>query len=232
MPEINLDLTAFLAELENELGPKLQTIAEVRRRLGMPPWDLAPKVPAGGAPQDSIRENNTPGQVRETEFFRMSIPDAIKKYLAIMHRPQASKTIAEALKAGGILSNAKDFSAAAWTAISRLQAADAIVNTPHGWGLSEWYPSRPKGAETPKKGKKKAAKKRAAKQTAAKEAKPKKKYTIADPEQLAQSGKLGYRAFVAAQMKAGKSMAQAAQAWKEMKAGPTTTTVERNREPR
>jgi hypothetical protein len=138
----------------------------------------------------------------------MSIPDAIKRYLSIMKQPQQPKAIADALKDGGMLSNAANFNGNVWTALKRMEDKE-VVNTPKGWGLAEWYPSRPKMDEG-KKGKKKGSKKRNKKTPAAGS---KKESTAEDKPRSA------YNAFMSKARKEGKSMQEAAKEWQESKAG-------------
>jgi len=124
----------------------------------------------------------------------MSIPEATKRFLAIMKQPQTPKAIVDGLKAGGIISNATHFYANVFTTLKRLRLSGDVVNTTNGWGLSEWYPNKPKLAEKPKKKGRKTAKRSG-------EAKP------AQPS--------AYRQFLSEQLKAGKTMADAAQEWRK-----------------
>jgi hypothetical protein len=222
MPDPITDPTAsqLLAELEEEVATKLRLIAELRRRLGLGGESSTSGL---GATSDYSRGNGgAAGQVRSDEFFKMSMTEAIKRYLGIMKRPQPPRTIADALKAGGFLSTAKDFNANVWTGLKRLEEAGAVANTANGWGLSEWYQGRSNFGEPPvKKGK--AKRKRASKSVTKKAAKPPKEATASQGQT--------YRDFVSEQRKAGKSLAEAAKLWQARKAA-TTTTVERNREPR
>ncbi len=208
-------LEALLAELEAEDAERHATMAYLRRRLGQPVDNAGG---GGGGPvafTDAAgigmiygggRVASSPGKIRPDEFFRMSIPDAIRRYLAIMKGPQGPKAIADALKDGGLLTNAKDFYGNVWTALKRMEESEAVVNTPKGWGLAEWYPSRPKNDDG-KKSKRRAAKKR---QTGRKLA------TIVTPEKAAPRS--AYSAFLGKAMKEGKTMQEAAAEWRKHKA--------------
>jgi hypothetical protein len=141
------------------------------------------------------------GPLRADTFFGLSIPEAIKKYLAIMKRPQSPRAITDALLEGGVLSQAKDFYLTVSTALKRLRLAGVIVNTKEGWGLSAWYPNRKqveapapkkKGAKSHKKGSKAKGK------TAKAPVKPG-----------------GWHEFLAKSLKEGKSMKVAASEWKQ-----------------
>jgi hypothetical protein len=198
----DISANALLANLEADVAAKLQAIAGIRVALGLPPWSGA--GPLSG-PVESSREGSAPGSVRPDEFFRMSVPDAIQRYLEIAKQPQSPKTIASALRAGGLLTTAKNFYANVTTALVRMEGT-ILTNTPAGWALAEWYTGRAKPGEPPKKrGKKKtSARKKGAKKAAA----------TAKPDQPGEAQKGGYHAFLGAQMKGGKTMAQAAKAWK------------------
>ncbi|HEV8509301.1 MAG TPA: hypothetical protein VGQ48_02500 [Gemmatimonadales bacterium] len=196
---------ALLAELEAEDQERHVTMAFLRKRLGQPaegdgslPTGPGPVAPFVGP----TREQSVPGRIRSDEFFRMSIREAVRRYLNIMKSPQGPKTIMEALMAGGLLTESKNFYTTLWTALKRMEADQELVNTRTGWGLADWYPSRPKPDDAKKgKKKKKAAKKESA-ETTPREKKP--------PSE--------YQKFLGDAMAHGKSMIEAAAAWKAKKA--------------
>jgi hypothetical protein len=198
MADDTQDLLPLIEKLEAQRDKLSTTIAVLREQAGLEAESDAPSG-SGAAPRPVNRDTSVPGRIRPDEFFRMSIPDAIKKYLTIMKAPQSSRAIADGLKSGGMLTNAKNWSAIVWTAIARMVDADALANTPNGYGLTEWYPNRPAPTKPAKKkkGKKKVKTNGAAKTTAA--------------------PPLDYRGFVAKEMKTGKSMKDAAAAWKKLK---------------
>src|SRR5688572_23159057 len=141
-------LEALLAELEAEDAERHATMAYLRKRLGIAADNgVGPTAftdaAAIGMAYGSSQVPSSAGKIRPDEFFRMSVPDAIRRYLTIMKAPQGPKAIADALKDGGLLTNAKDFYANVWTALKRMEDSETVVNTPKGWGLAEWYPSRP-----------------------------------------------------------------------------------------
>lgn len=209
-------MTQLLAELETERAELDATISLLRRRLGQSPTADG----NGGSPPFTVspmvgRDTPVTGRVRTDEFFRLSTADAIMKYLGIMKQPQNPMAIVTGLKAGGVLTNAKNFYANVNTELKRMRMRGLIVNTPSGWGLSEWYPQKPKGNEStaPKKRGRHKSKKAAGAKPKAKATKP----VDSAAKAAAAPGKSEWTQFAAEQMKAGKSMAEAAAAWKERK---------------
>ncbi len=201
-----IDIQTLLAQLEAERAELDVTITQLRRRLGLSPSNgdsprpLVPSDPNAGRDTAVVV-----GRVRPDEFFRLSISDAIMKYIGIMKQPQNPMAIVNGLKAGGVLTNAKNFYANVNTELKRMKARDLIVNTPSGWGLSEWYPNKPKAVEAkPKKRPKKRPKKMATGTP-----------TTAAP--VASESK-GWRGFLATALKEGKSMKEASAAWKALNA--------------
>lgn len=80
-------------------------------------------------------------------FFRMSVPDAIKKYLNIAKRPKTAKDITTALDSGGLTHQAKNLYATVYPTLLRMEDANEVVRVGKGeWGLSEWYPSARKAS--------------------------------------------------------------------------------------
>jgi hypothetical protein len=213
----DLDLNTYLAELEAQRASLDIQINGVRARLGLSPSDTTtvnlPGVQANASV--GVIKPVITGKVRSDEFYRMSIPEAVETYLEIMKQPQSPTAIVNALKAGGILSQSKNFYTTVWTAMKRLRSAGRIVNTPGGWGLSDWYPNKPKAEveeKKPSKGKGKKPKPQRGKKSAKIPRKPRK-----PAEGAQQTG--GWRAFLAAQLKAGKTMQEASEIWKTQKAG-------------
>lgn len=212
----DISATALLAKLEEEVAAKLQAIAGIRAALNLPAWSGTAAGAAGSV--EAVRDTNSSGTIRPDEFFRMSVPDAIRRYLEIAKSPQAPKAISDALKSGGLLTTAKNFYANITTALARMETAGILTNTPGGWALAEWYAGRAKPtAEPQKKGKKTAKKKRAAvakKPAAARQA------TAKEPPvktAAAAGAKIDYRSFVSARMKEGKTLPEAAAAWQQHK---------------
>lgn len=203
MPE-QTDVGALIAQLEAERDELNVTIGILRRRANLPAGETG-SVTAMESGTTAGRD--TPvvtGRVRSDEFFRMSIRESIMKFLAIMKQPQPPAAIVAGLKAGGVLSNAKHFYANVFTELKRMRDRELVVNTPSGWGLSEWYPQKPRTPEpTRGKRKKKPAKK-------AKEG----------PKLLPSGGSSSagtWKEFMAAGTKAGKTLTELSAEWKAKK---------------
>ncbi len=209
------DVAALLADAEAERAELDVVIAHLRRKLGLAAGEAAGNGTT--APTSAGRDALiVAGRVRPDEFFRLSIGEAVMKYLAIMKQPQNPMAIVNGIKAGGILTNAKNFYANVNTELKRLRERDLIVNTPSGWGLAEWYPQRPRTpepAKPKKKGRPKGAKGRAKPTTKNPTTK-----APSEPHAPVQKQGGGWAAFAGEQIKAGKSMKEAAAAWKAMKA--------------
>src|SRR2546423_1046100 len=100
-----IDFTPILAQLSADV-----LIEELRRRLNLaaasgetPVAASAPTLPA------PARDVGPSGPIRSDEFFRLSTPEAVKKFLGMAKRPQPAKVIVASLEAGGVLTTAKNF---------------------------------------------------------------------------------------------------------------------------
>lgn len=151
---------AVLADLERQRDQIITTIAMIKRMMGLSADDGPVATVANGTTAPETAE------IRSDTFFAMTIGEAIKKYLAMMKRPQRTTVIAKALDDGGLLHKSGNWVATVQTTLTRMKGV--IVKVPNGWGLLEWYPGRSfeKKPATPDKRKKKRAKKSAAKITA------------------------------------------------------------------
>ena len=141
MPNPDQSLDQFLAELEAEYAALGDKIAFIRERLGLEPdqGDTGPLQSSGMASNGS----RSSGTVRGDEFFGMSLPDAIRAYLAIVKKPQTPKQIETAILSGGLITTAKHFYANVFTALKRLRKSEEVIQVPgSGYGLAEWYKGR------------------------------------------------------------------------------------------
>lgn len=84
-------------------------------------------------------------------FFRMSVPDAIKKFLNISKGPRTAKDITAGLDIGGLTHQAKNLYATVYPTLLRLEEAGDVVRVGKGeWGLAEWYPAGRKATQEEK----------------------------------------------------------------------------------
>ncbi len=146
MPE-ETDYEKLLADLEEERAGIDLMIAFVKRRMGKlaeAASSALPAKPAGTIPERSFR-------LQQDTFFRMSVPDAIKKYLNIVKRPKTAKDITAGLDSGGLTHQAKNLYATVYPTLLRMEKANEVVRVGKGeWGLAEWYPSGRKASQEDK----------------------------------------------------------------------------------
>lgn len=219
MADQTLDLSAYLAQLETQRATLNIQIAGVREAL-----NLSPENGGNSGVTKSIQGTDSgvgregPAKVvRSDEFFRMSIPEAVKRFLEIMKQPQSPTDIVAALKRGGVLTESKNFYTTVWTAIKRLKARGEIVNTANGWGLADWYRNRSKGGED-KPAKKTRTKKGKVKGAKARRKASQKATRVTETASPARAGGNPYTEFMVAQRKAGKTMQEIGAAWRKKKA--------------
>lgn len=208
-------IETLLAQIDTEA-----LLTELRRRLGVAGQlteSSGESATLGAAPSGS-REPITMGVIQPDAFFRLSNPEAIRKFLSIMKRPQSPRAIVDGLKAGGVLSQAKNFYATVWTELKRAEDRGEIVNTPAGWALSEWYAGKAKPADNGKKPGR--ASKRGQASRRVKKGRNKPKFT---PQLKSAHGAAAapqtYQQFVSEGAKAGKNLKQIAEEWRARKSG-------------
>lgn len=143
--EQSIDYRAVLADLEVRRAQLDQVIAGIRLILGEQGEGFStPSTPDGA-------KREIPQEVKSDTFFGLSVTDATKKYLTIVKDPKSTQEIADALKAGGFKSTAKNFYSNVFTALSR---DDTFCKIKRGqWGLSEWYPGLSRSKTTKENGK-------------------------------------------------------------------------------
>lgn len=99
---------------------------------------------AGPIAPIKARQNNAGTLIQNDTFFGLSTPEAVKKYLAMMKRPQKVSDISKALLEGGQI-HARDATTAynnAYASLKRLRKAGEAVRIKSGeWALAEWYSS-------------------------------------------------------------------------------------------
>jgi len=99
----------------------------------------------GGVIPAAMAQPRSNAALQSDTFFRLTTSAAMRKYLAMMKRPQTSRAIAEALQAGGQVHavDEKTSYTNVYTALRRRR--DVFVQTRNGeWGLLEWYNNKPR----------------------------------------------------------------------------------------
>jgi hypothetical protein len=154
-------LHAHRDALEAQLRELDTAIAVVSRTLSSPlpePPPPSAKDQAAALHEDGAPFRRfvlgTPGKagpnIPPDAFFRMSIADAARKYLAMVKKKQTIQQIADSLEQGGITHTSKRFYGTVLTTLRRQekQVGD-IVKVGRGiWGLAEWYPNRKRKTTT------------------------------------------------------------------------------------
>jgi len=158
MSSETIDYAAVLADLEAKRAAIDGTIAGIRQMLNL--GAEQGETPTAGA-------ERVPVEVRSDTFFRMTMPDAIVKFLEIAKRPRTLSEITKALEDGGLPTTAKNLMPIVGSNLSRLKTAGEVCQPAQGkWGLAAWYPAlarqivtakptgkkrgRPKGSTKPK----------------------------------------------------------------------------------
>jgi hypothetical protein len=84
--------------------------------------------------------NNLRFRISTDQFFKMSVPEAIRAFLNLQKRPQTARDITDALEAGGLSHKAKDLYQTVFPTLMRMQTKNEVDKLGNGeWGLSEWY---------------------------------------------------------------------------------------------
>jgi len=122
-----IDYQAVLADLENKKSQIEQAIAAIKGIVATASGNEAP-VRSGGS-----------SNVAANEFFGMSIPDAVKRYLGMVKQKQSTQDLIKTLEVGGM----PPISYATIYAVLRRRQKQFgdIVNMKGDWGLAEWYPN-------------------------------------------------------------------------------------------
>ncbi len=123
-----VDYGAVLADLKQRRDQLDATISTIEQLVGTGSL-------AGG------QESSEGDEIRSDSFFKMTIPNAAKKYLRIKKKPQFAPEIAQALERGGYTHQSSDFTQTVATTLLRIWERDGtIVKLPNKqWALGEWY---------------------------------------------------------------------------------------------
>ena len=93
------------------------------------------------------------GHIRSDEFFGMTMPAAVRKFLEIKKAPHTVADITKGIEEGGYTTTAKSLYALVSTAIRRMsKKGEAVQLSGKKWGLAVWYPTQPKPSMEKKKG--------------------------------------------------------------------------------
>jgi hypothetical protein len=132
------DIQRTIADLEAWRERITTTIETLKYFLAQGPGLPSSPPPSGG-------RIVTGAEIPHDAFFQMTIPDAAKKYLAIVKQTKPNPQIAESLLKGGLKSAAKNFPETLRTILSR---DDRFVRVNSEWGLAEWYSGMRKERKT------------------------------------------------------------------------------------
>jgi hypothetical protein len=181
-----IDYTAVLADMEAKRTALDSAIAGIRQWLSL-----------GGGSEDTLGATSPQAEkrldspeIKFDSFFGLSIPDAIRKFLAMTKRPQSVSDITKAFQEGGMTTTSKNLLTTVGSTLSRLKQVDGdLVSVQGKWGLREWYPGMrdekvAKAAKSTKRGRPKGSKAKANAEPKAPSSKP-------TPEQIEQIRKLG-----------------------------------------
>jgi len=119
---------AVLADLRAKRDELDRTIATLEALAGL---STGPTIAARA---DSMQD------IQTDAFFSMSIPDAVKKYLAIVKKKQNTTDITKALERGGLQHTSKNFYTTVYAILTRMEARGDVAKIGTEWGLAEWYP--------------------------------------------------------------------------------------------
>ena len=132
------DLEAKKQALENAI----EAVKQAKALTTGVPYEPSTTITPGSSGYAGPSQNS--GNLQSDAFFNMRVPEAIKKYLAIIKRPKSPNEITDALKAGGINTTSTNFYSVVTTALRRLLADGEVVKVKKDWGLASWYPGRNK----------------------------------------------------------------------------------------
>ncbi len=161
-----VDYSLVLVDLEGKRVAIDGAIAAVRQLISVG----ADQTQGGGAaPTVLVEKKDQPAEVKFDSFFGMSTPDAVRKYLGMMKRPQLASDISKALLEGGLPTTSNNIGKVVGPTLSRMKTAGDLIPIKGKWALAEWYPAGARDRlEALEKGKKKRGrpKKSAKKKTA------------------------------------------------------------------
>jgi hypothetical protein len=161
MANDKLDYAWFISDIDAKIAAlqALRASFQAAAALGALGQQAGGLEPAGVLP---VR-NGAPGiphDLPEGAFMGKSVPACIELFLSAVKKKKTNKEIAEALREGGVESNAKDFDSVITGALFGLKQAGKVLRFKDGWGLAEWYPAHIRGVAAAPATKKSGSKKR------------------------------------------------------------------------
>ena len=144
---------AVLADLEAQRAKIDTAIAAIQalQTAGLSMPSAAPSFPGSPSSGTPALTTDSVLEIPLDAFHRMSVSQAIKKFLGMRgRRPATTAQIVEALAAGGQAgSDGANFNVVVNNTLSRMQAPNGgISKVKRGvWGLSEWYDSKLKNED-------------------------------------------------------------------------------------
>jgi len=99
------------------------------------------------APRPSVKAATT--TIEGDTFFNMTVPDATRKYLSMMRKPQSTPQIADALERGGFTHQSEKFVNTVGAVLHRIatNGGDIVKVSRGNWGLASWYGQKRSGSE-------------------------------------------------------------------------------------
>ncbi len=127
-PKSEIDYVAVLADLLARRESLDKAIEAVRPLAGQ------------SAPRANLALNGI--EIRSDTFFGLSVPEAIRKLMAMKRKPLTPAEIAEDLEKGGLTHSSASFVNTVGSVLHRLAKGDSgIILVKRGqYGLAEWYP--------------------------------------------------------------------------------------------
>ena len=134
------DYAQLLRTLEEERADIDRLIAWVNKRIGQEPGSAQPPNSSLAKSSPTVSSLHLT-RLASDEFFRMSVPQAIKAFLNLSKRPKSAKEITAGLQNGGLAHKARNLYATVYPTLLRMEKAAEVVRVRKGeWGLTEWYP--------------------------------------------------------------------------------------------
>jgi hypothetical protein len=134
----------------NDLLAQMADLQVALRVLAMQLGEDLPGAPADTGPVPAVGSGEDPAsRVNQGEFHGYSSPKATHALLERVGRTRPLKTleILEAIRKGGVQLGGKSPEGTLYKSLDR---DERFTKVGRGfWGLSDWYPARPRKAETP-----------------------------------------------------------------------------------